>query len=273
MGNDASKPKSKSTPNRSQPKPATDHKRTTDNQLNTASKTGTLNISNKGLHELPKSIENLTNLRQINASKNKLNNQAIAILSKLPNLQKIDLSHNQISDFSLLFQLQKLKSLDISHNNIIRLPQVGMGKNLTKVDMSFNKVTSLQQDNLTTINQNNENSNNFFEGLNNLDLSNNSISSIPENLSSSSLIELNLNNNRISNLSASNFVENCKSLKVLRLKNNQLKITEFSKDFLEKSQVSTLEYEGNLFDGKSFKEMPGYDDLAERMTKLVMKKE
>merc|ERR1712157_27270 len=102
---------------------------------------------------------------------------------------------------------------------------------------------------------------------------NNSISSIPENLSSSSLIELNLNNNRISNLSASNFVENCKSLKVLRLKNNQLKITEFSKDFLEKSQVSTLEYEGNLFDGKSFKEMPGYDDLAERMTKLVMKKE
>lgn len=274
--------KSSKTP--SAPPPST-QKRTTDNQLTTASKTGILNLSNKNLETLPKQITTLTNLRQLNLSKNKLTTQSAAVISLLPNLQKIDLSYNNLIDFSFIcsHSLVKLKTVDLSHNNINFIPKDPISKSIKKIDLSFNKLIDVQVQ---------IGNSNFYENLQNLDFSWNQITVVPDAIASftttiatsanatapdtppkeSSLIEINFNNNKLTNLNSSQLLK-IKTLKVLRVSNNNLKIVEFSPAFLKESKISTLEYENNNFEGKYFKELEGYEEFEKRMTNLVMKRE
>ena len=163
-------------------------------------------------------------------------------------------------NFVCSHSLTKLKSLDLSYNNISELPKNEITKSITKVDLSHNKLASL------------DTSLQLFDHVQNLNISFNQISKLPNNFSSSGLIEINLNNNQLLSLNAKNLIR-IGTLKVLRLNNNRLKLVEFSEDFMKESKVSTLEYDGNDFENKYFKELPGYDEFEKRVAKLIMKKE
>merc|ERR1711981_440142 len=114
----------------------------------------------------------------------------------------------------------------------------------------------------------------FIANLDTVNLENNCLTTIPEDFASENLVEINLNNNKLVVLNANCFVkEKCPRLKVLRLKNNQLTVTEFTEGLLKNSNVSTLEFEGNRFNEKALKELDGYDELCQRFTDMMMKKD
>lgn len=190
-----------------------------------------LNLSNKGLTELPESIYELTHLRHLDLSSNRLTDLPESI-GKLTELRHLNLAHNQlialpesISHFShltylglwsnkllvvpqLISNLSKLKTLSIGANQLVEIPdflqQLG---DLDSLAFWDNALKALPE---------------FIGNLNNLTslyLQDNEIAVLPESLGQLTKLEiLNVENNRLSALP--NSFEKLKSLKRLFLHGN-----------------------------------------------------
>lgn len=78
--------------------------------------------------------------------------QNIDVLAKLPHLQKVDLSHNEVSDLRPLAGNHALKELNVSHNKLSSLEAfdetgafaVGT-RTLARLDVSFNNIQTLPE--------------------------------------------------------------------------------------------------------------------------------
>ena len=89
-----------------------------------------LNLSNRGITELPPEIEELTKLTALDLSYNQLN-KLPATFGKLTNLSGwLDLGYNQFSDFPKpVIKLKSLEGLALGGNQLTILPpEIGKGK-------------------------------------------------------------------------------------------------------------------------------------------------
>ncbi|KAL4491946.1 hypothetical protein ABPG72_008367 [Tetrahymena utriculariae] len=84
----------------------------------------TLVASQNMLKEIPDSIGKLVNLRVVQFSECGLTNDVISDkLFSLPNLVELNLSKNKLTSIHLIVNLPELQRLDISYNNIVELPE------------------------------------------------------------------------------------------------------------------------------------------------------
>ena len=82
-----------------------------------------LDLSNKGLTELPPEIGVLTNTRELHLKHNKLT-QLPPEISRLTKLAKLDLERNQLTMFpDEIGKLIELRDLSLRHNQISTFPQ------------------------------------------------------------------------------------------------------------------------------------------------------
>eukprot|EP00079_Xenopus_tropicalis_P008631 XP_002931914.2 PREDICTED: leucine-rich repeat and guanylate kinase domain-containing protein [Xenopus tropicalis] len=151
----------------------------------------------------------------------------IQILCGYSHLQKLDISHNEISDLSCVSFMTYLTELNASNNRLSTFFDFAPPKNLMVVDLSYNQLTHMAD--LSA-----------HKALTKLILNNNNIGEISGLDKCSSLTHLNLAHNRINNISVfgklplkelylnSNYIKNIsgledlKSLQILDLSCNQI---------------------------------------------------
>jgi hypothetical protein len=121
-------------------------------------KTTTLDLSNKGITELPDEIGDITWIKALNLSYNNITSLPSSIC-ELVNLEKLFLTRNKLTKLPVgLANLQKLKILDLSYNPLVKIPrEIGLYCNLDSLDASFCELRSLPIDltnlyNLKTLN-------------------------------------------------------------------------------------------------------------------------
>ena len=167
-----------------------------------------LDISDKGINELPKEIGNLTNLRVLIVDNNNIK-EFPNELYQLKNLGILSFLKNEISYISEeIINLQELLMFAACHNNIELLPNNFFRlKNLTILCLHGNKLTTLSSNisnlsNLTSITISNNDiavlpqSMSKLEHLESLDIENTQISEIPMDfLKHRSLNKLSINDN------------------------------------------------------------------------------
>lgn len=123
-------------------------------------RTGTLNISNCGLTEIPAEVAEMTwlymlivsNLNFIringewvkNPNTDKQNSIAdLTLLAQLPNLQQLDCSNTQVADLTPLANLQNLQQLGCSFTLVTELTPLADLQNLQQLDCSYTQVDDL----------------------------------------------------------------------------------------------------------------------------------
>ena len=149
-------------------------------------------------------------LQELNLQKNKIEKVPEAI-SKFPNLRKLGLNYNLITDIHpAIASLKKMESLTLYQNKLASIPKgVFELSNLGSIDLYYNNLQEIGS----------EISN--FGNLRILYLSNNQLTVLPESLGSlTHLTELYVHDNKLSSLPES--VLELKKLRVLRLNNNYL---------------------------------------------------
>jgi Leucine-rich repeat (LRR) protein len=207
-------------------------------------KTGRLNLGEQELTEIPKEILELDHLTLLNLSSNQISDYSF--LEKMTNLTSLYLGFNQISDISFLEKLTNLTSLNLSLNQISDSLFLEKLTNLTSLNLSFNQISDSRflekLTNLTTLElrSNQISDYSFLEKLTNLtslDLSSNQISDYSFLEKLTNLTWLYLSSNRISDYS---FLEKLTNLTSLDLSSNQ--ISDYS--FLEKMTNLTSLYLG-----------------------------
>jgi len=121
-------------------------------------KASVIDLSNKGITELPDEIGEISGLRTLNLCYNNLT-QLPSSLCNLGNLNKLLLTRNKLTKLPLgICNLTKLKILDLSYNPIVKLPhEIGLFSNLDFLDASYCELRSLPLDisnlyNLKTLN-------------------------------------------------------------------------------------------------------------------------
>ncbi|XP_054452498.1 leucine-rich repeat-containing protein 40 [Anoplopoma fimbria] len=201
--------------------------------LKAARKSGQLDLSGRGLKEVPQDVYRLnidtpeefhqnvsfgasdrwweqTDLTKLFLSSNQLT-QLSDDIRLLPGLIILDLHDNQLSSLpSALGELQELQQLRLSHNQLTSLPvEVCTLKNLCSITLQQNQLESLP-DKLGQL-----------ENLTQLDLSNNHLKGLPSSLGHLTCLQkLNLCHNNLSCLPAS--LALLKNVKLLDCSNNQL---------------------------------------------------
>jgi Leucine-rich repeat (LRR) protein len=103
--------------------------------------TGTrLDLSGRGLTELPKSVLQRTDLTELDISNNRLTGALPAEIRMLTNLKVLNASNNSMTGVPAeVGQLQKLEVLDLSNNKLTGLPnELGNLKNLRTFNLSGN---------------------------------------------------------------------------------------------------------------------------------------
>lgn len=100
----------------------------------------TLDLSEKGLTEVPQYFFNRVEIEVLDLSNNNLTGALQAEVRHLENLKVLDLSNNQFTGVPAeIGQLQKLEVLDLSDNNLTGLPhELGNLTNLKLLDISGN---------------------------------------------------------------------------------------------------------------------------------------
>lgn len=104
----------------------------------------TLNLSYRGIKNLPAAIGQFKNLKELNLWCSDLGTLPPEI-GQLKNLEVLDLSFNKLSTLpSEIGQLKNLKRLYLSHNELETLPsEIGQLKNLEELDLSYNELETL----------------------------------------------------------------------------------------------------------------------------------
>ncbi|XP_047462641.1 leucine-rich repeat-containing protein 40 isoform X2 [Mugil cephalus] len=201
--------------------------------LKTARKSGHLNLSGKGLTEVPQNVYRLnietpedalqnvsfgasdrwwevTDLITLILSSNQLT-QLSDDIRLLPGLIKLDLHDNQLRSLpSALGELQELRELQLSHNQLSSLPvEICTLKNLHRLTLQQNLLESLP------------NEMGQLENLSELDLSNNCLKILPASIGClKSLQKVSLCHNKLSCLPDS--LTQLTNVKLLDCSNNQL---------------------------------------------------
>jgi Leucine-rich repeat (LRR) protein len=169
-----------------------------------------LNLSNRGLTEIPKEIYNLKTLTRLNLSQNKISEIPGAI-ANLTNLTELYLNKNQISEIpDAIANLTNLTKFDLSGNQISKIPDaIANLTNLTKFDLSNNQISEIP-DAIAEL-----------KNLTELGLFKNQISEIPATIAKlKNLTGLGLSYNQISEIPE--FIIQMKNLEILNLKNNPI---------------------------------------------------
>jgi len=106
-----------------------------------------LDLSNKGITELPDEIGDISNLKILNLSYNNITALPSSIC-KLLNLEKLLLTRNKISRLPVgMGSLKKLKTLDLSYNPLVKISsEIGLHSKLDLLDISFCELRSLPVD-------------------------------------------------------------------------------------------------------------------------------
>uniref|UniRef100_A0A673CUJ4 Leucine-rich repeat protein SHOC-2 n=1 Tax=Sphaeramia orbicularis TaxID=375764 RepID=A0A673CUJ4_9TELE len=201
--------------------------------INAARKSGQLNLSGRGLTEVPQNVYRLnidtpeeaqqnvsfgasdrwweqTDLTKLLLSSNQLTHLSDDI-RLLPALTTLDLHDNQLKSLpGALGELLELQQLRLSHNQLTSVPvEVCTLKNLRSLTLQQNQMESLPEE----LGQ--------LENLTELDVSNNHLTALPSTLGHLSCLQkLNLNHNKLSSLPDS--LAQLKNVKLLDCSNNQL---------------------------------------------------
>lgn len=103
-----------------------------------------LDLSNKGITELPDELGDLSQLEEIDLSYNNIK-QLPDSLFRLTNLKTILMTRNELETIpAAIGELKKLERLDISYNKLSFLPpEIGKLEKLASFDGSFNKLEEL----------------------------------------------------------------------------------------------------------------------------------
>jgi len=171
-----------------------------------------LSLRNNTLKALPTIVFTLENLKYLNLVDNQIHEIGAHYFVNLMNIEKVDVSHNQITSIpSEKIEYPKCKSLSIKGNRLQKFPTaVSDVKTLEKLDLSENKIKSVEDD--------------AFDGLENLielDLSFNELTYLPTSLGKlSKLKRLNLSGNKIRSLPKE--FENLTSLEFLDFEGNPI---------------------------------------------------
>ncbi|KAK4484889.1 hypothetical protein RD792_007490 [Penstemon davidsonii] len=195
-----------------------------DRVLKAARASGSLNLSNRSLREVPdevyKSLDAVgdgekwweaVELQKLILAHNDIESLK-EDLKNLPLLSVLNVSHNKLSQLPAgIGELHNLKSLDVSFNSIVEIPEeIGSAASLIKFDCSNNQLSSLPSSLGNCIN------------LSELKASNNNISSLPEELANcSKLMKLDVEGNKLEMLS-NNFISSCTMLMELNASKNLL---------------------------------------------------
>jgi Leucine-rich repeat (LRR) protein len=109
-----------------------------------ASSSETLDLSNRGISEIPKEIGQVTRLKVLDLSYNQIKRLPSSI-ANLKKLEKLYLLRNQISELPTgIGNLSRLKVLDISYNDLTKIPsEIGFLHNLESFDASYCKLSKL----------------------------------------------------------------------------------------------------------------------------------
>ena len=221
--------------------------------LKQARKSGVLNLSNRGLKNVPDEVwcVNLSpskdnsvglfdseehwwdyvELTKLNLASNELV-QLSESLENIPTLLSFDVHDNKLTSLPEAFsKLQNLKRIDLSHNLITVMPRFDSFKNVTILLLQHNKLQELCFfENSSSVCETLDISHNALStlsplidvmvNLRSLNVSNNQLSSIPLISKLKSLTLLNLNNNKLKDLP--DCFDNLQNLKQLHLRNNLL---------------------------------------------------
>jgi len=220
--------------------------------LENASKTGVCTLANAKLKELPPELFKLTKLRSLDISSNCLSRYPRQI-ELLTTLKVLNLAQNRLTELTVL-KLSKLESLNGRDNLLQKCPDFSACTNLKTIDLSNNHLTDFPAklgplQNLTAI-----------------DLRANRIERIAD-CANLKCVEINLNQNRLCHLPDE--LSTCRRLKVLRIEENCL--SNVSSVILKESTISTLYFDGNLFDKKQLENTDGWEDYSLRYTQSKQK--
>uniref|UniRef100_A0A4W3GFB8 Leucine rich repeat containing 40 n=1 Tax=Callorhinchus milii TaxID=7868 RepID=A0A4W3GFB8_CALMI len=201
--------------------------------IKTARKSGQLNLSNRGLTEVPQSVW------RINVDPPEEQNVNVSFGAsdcwwEQTDLTKLILASNRLQCLSEDIQLlPALTVLDVHDNQLTSLPRaIGTLVNLQKLHISHNKLKEMPEElwslkHLKSLHFQHNEVEQVPDGvgqlvhLEELDVSNNQLSSVPSSLSElTSLLRLNLANNKLRNLPPE--ISRMSSLKLLDLTRNQL---------------------------------------------------
>uniref|UniRef100_A0A671RVD0 Leucine-rich repeat-containing protein 40 n=1 Tax=Sinocyclocheilus anshuiensis TaxID=1608454 RepID=A0A671RVD0_9TELE len=201
--------------------------------LKAARKSGQLNLSGRGLTEVPQSVwrlnidtpqeaqQNLsfgaadrwwerTDLTKLLLSSNKLQSLSEDV-KLLPSLVVLDIHDNQLSSLpDSIRDLEQRQKLILSHNKLTELPS-GLWRltNLRCLHLQQNLIEQIPQDSGQLVN------------LDDLDLSNNHLMDIPESLANlKNLVTLNLSCNKLKSLPPA--ISEMKNLRMLDCSRNQI---------------------------------------------------
>jgi internalin A len=207
-----------------------------------------LDLSGRGLTELPAAFDQLSQLQGLDLSGNQLSAlpeaigqlshlQALALganqLSALPEaigqlsqLQRLDLGNDQLSALpEAIGQLRQLQSLDLSGNQLRALPEaIGQLSQLQRLDLSGNQLAELPE----VIGQ--------LSRLRSMNVSHNELAALPRALSKLARLEiLSLAINRLHTLPES--IGSLKQLRILLIGGNAIQLLPDSLDNLKKLTV------------------------------------
>jgi len=193
-----------------------------------------LDLSNNKIEILPESINRLNNLQSLNVSRNNIKAIPTKSVEQLTQLTELNLSSNQLTTLpDSLGQLTQLTSLNLSDNQLTTLPDsLGQLTQLTELNLKNNRLTILpeslgQLTQLTILNLKNTQLTLLsefigqIERLEHLELSDNQLTSLPNSLAQcKQLKKLCLNRNKFTFLP--DWLNKLTILQLLELNGNQL---------------------------------------------------
>ena len=191
----------------------------------------TLYLSGNQIKEIPEAIAQLSNLTTLSLSRNQIKEIPTAI-AQLSHLTELYLYNNQIKEIpEAIAQLQNLTSLSLSGNQIKEIPEaIAQLSNLTTLYLGGNQITEIP----TAIAQ--------LSNLTKLYLNFNQIIEIPAAIAQlSNLTSLNLWNNQIKEIPEA--IAQLSNLTSLDLQRNQIK--EIPEAIAQLSNLTTLDLGGN----------------------------
>ncbi|KAE9549077.1 hypothetical protein FO519_007716 [Halicephalobus sp. NKZ332] len=194
-----------------------------------------------------------------------------------PLLRNLDLSQNRIPSLPPFFgQFEILKQLHLNDNLLTSVPdELGNLKKLEVLNLSGNQLTSLPETLVGCLALTNLNvSENRFAifpvvicllpRVDIVDISKNEIQELPNEIDQISVTELNINHNKLTTLNPA--LASTKKMRILRVESNQLPKKAFTKELLEESQLTLIEFSNNHFQQKDFQGLEGYEKYEERFT-------